>query len=129
MAGWNADAGNFVTVMVCIDAAAVENGCLEVAPGQHRRGLLRGMEPLTEDDMVGMAFRPVPTEPGDLVMFDAYVPHRSRPNKTGNMRRMYFATYNRASEGDHLRKYYADKHKTYPPDIERDPDKEYVYKV
>ena len=128
-AGWNAYAGNFINVMVCIDAATVENGCLEVAPGQHRRGLLRGMEPLTEDDMVGMKFGFFPTEPGDLVLFDAFVPHRSRPNMTGTMRRMYFATYNRASEGDHMAQYYADKHESYPPDIEREPGREYVYKV
>jgi hypothetical protein len=42
---------------------------------------------------------------------------------------MYFATYNKASEGYHLDQYYADKRKNFPPDIERDPDREYVYKV
>jgi len=31
--------------------------------------------------------------------------------------------------GDHLAQYYADKRKSYPPDIERDPDKEYVFRV
>ena len=128
-AGWNAYARNFINVMVCIDPATAENGCLEVAPGHHRRGLLRGMEPLTEGDMEGMEFRLTPTQPGDLVFFNSHVPHRSRPNMTGNMRRLYFATYNRAAEGDHLTEYYADKHKTYPPDIDRDPDKEYIYKV
>ena len=128
-AGWEAYASNFVSVMLCIDAATIENGCLEVAPGQHRRGLLRGMEPLREEDLAGMRFRPLPTRPGDLVFFDAYTPHRSAPNMTATTRRLYFATYNRAAEGDHLARYYADKRKSYPPDIEREPDKEYVYKV
>ncbi len=40
-----------------------------------------------------------------------------------------FATINHASEGDHLDRYYADKRQNFPPDIERDPDKEYAYKV
>jgi hypothetical protein len=44
-------------------------------------------------------------------------------------RRIYFATYNRASEGDHLEKYYADKRKNFPPDIEREDGRVYTYKV
>ena len=128
-AGWEDYASNFISVMVGIDEATVANGCLEVAPGHHRRGLLRGMEPLTDADMVGMEFRHFPTAPGDVIFFDAYVPHRSAPNDTGATRRLYFATYNRASEGDHLERYYADKHETFPPDIEREAGKEYVYKI
>lgn len=128
-AGWEVYASNFVNVMVCIDEAAIENGCLELAPGQHRRGLLRGMEPLKDEDMVGMEFRMCPTRPGDLVLFDAYVPHRSAPNMTRTIRRLYYATYNRASEGEHMHVYYADKRKNFPPDVERDPGKTYVYKV
>ena len=128
-AGWEVYASNFVNVMVCIDEAAVENGCLELAPGQHRRGLLRGMEPLKDEDMIGMDFRPCPTLPGDIVLFDAYVPHRSAPNMTDSTRRLYYATYNRASEGEHMHAYYADKRKNFPPDIEREPGRQYVYKV
>ena len=45
------------------------------------------------------------------------------------VRRLYFATYNRVSEGDHLARYYADKRQSYPPDIERQPGKEYVFRV
>ncbi|MBT5049859.1 MAG: phytanoyl-CoA dioxygenase family protein [Rhodospirillaceae bacterium] len=128
-AGWGDYASNFVNVMICIDEATIENGCLELAPGQNRRGLLRGMEPLTDQDTRDMKFVTYPTKPGDMVLFDAYAPHRSEPNPTNHTRRMYFATYNKASEGYHLDQYYADKRKNFPPDIERDPDKEYVYKV
>ncbi len=128
-AGWEDYASNFLSILVCIDEATIENGCLELAPGQHRRGLLRGMEPLTEHDIKDMNFIPYPTRPGDVAYFDAYTPHRSAPNPTNKARRMYFATYNRASEGDHLEDYHADKRRNYPPDIERDPDREYVYKV
>ncbi len=35
----------------------------------------------------------------------------------------------RMSEGDHLPRYYADKRKSYPPDIEREPGREYVFRV
>ena len=128
-AGWGDYASNFISVMVCLDEATTENGCLELAPGHNRRGLLRGMEPLTEDDTRNMEFIAYPTKPGDMALFDAYAPHRSTPNPTNSARRTYFATYNSASEGYHLDRYYADKRKSFPPDIERDPDKEYVYKV
>lgn len=128
-AGWGDYAGNFVNVMICIDEATIRNGCLELAPRQNRRGLLRGMEPLTAEDTKDMKFVAYPMKPGDMALFDAFTPHRSEPNPTSSTRRMYFVTYNRASEGNHLDQYYADKRKNFPPDIERDPDREYVYKV
>jgi ectoine hydroxylase-related dioxygenase (phytanoyl-CoA dioxygenase family) len=128
-AGWEDYASNFITVMICIDEATLENGCLELAPGQNKRGLLRGMEPLTEADTKDMTFVPVQTQPGDMVLFDAYTPHQSAPNPTATQRRVYYATYNKASEGNHIDQYYADKRKNFPPDIERDPNREYVYKV
>ncbi len=128
-AGWEEYASNFITAMICIDEATIENGCLEVAAGQNGNGLLRGMELLTENDIKDMDFIPVPTRPGDMILFDAYTPHRSAPNPTAKTRRVYYATYNKASEGNHIDQYYADKRKNFPPDIERDPNREYVYKV
>ena len=76
-----------------------------------------------------MDFVPCPTEPGDLAFFDCFDPQASEANLSDNIRRLYFATYNRLTEGDHLAPYDADKRLTYPPDIERDPDQEYVYRV
>ena len=67
--------------MIFIDEATIENGCLEVAAGENRKGLLRGMEPLTEDDIRDMDFIPIPTRPGDMILFDAYTPHRSAPTR------------------------------------------------
>lgn len=76
-----------------------------------------------------MAFVSCPTKPGDLVFFDCYAPHRSAPNMSDRIRRLYYATYNRLSDGDFLERYYADKHKNYPPDIEREAGKTYVFRV
>lgn len=130
-AGWLDYASDFVSIMVCIDPATVDNGCLEVATGgQHLRdSIYRAWEPLTDADMAGLEFRHVPTAPGDLLFFDCYVPHGSQPNRTAQMRRLYFATFNRLSEGDHLEAYYRDKHRNYPPDIDRDPEREYRFRV
>jgi ectoine hydroxylase-related dioxygenase (phytanoyl-CoA dioxygenase family) len=128
-AGWDYYADFFINVLVSIDDATVENGCLELCAGHHHRGLFKSWEPLSEADMAGMEFVSSPTSPGDVVFFDCFAPHRSEPNMTDTTRRIYYATYNRASDGDHMAQYYIDKHKNYPPDIDRDPDKEYVYRV
>ncbi len=128
-AGWEKYASFYVSVMVCIDRATLENGCLKMVAGHHKRGLFREWEPLSESEMTGMDFVPCPTEPGDIAFFDSYAPHASELNLSDSIRRLYFATYNRLSEGDHLARYYADKRLTYPPDIEREAGKEYVYRV
>jgi hypothetical protein len=129
-AGWGTYARLFVTALVAIDAATAENGCLELAAGHHRRGLIgREWAPLTEDDLPDVSFVPCPTAPGDVVFFDSFVPHRSGPNPTPEPRRVLYVTYNRRSEGDHRVRYYADKRKSFPPDCEREPGKEYVYRV
>ena len=79
--------------------------------------------------MADMDFVSCPTKPGDIALFDCYTPHASAPNDSETVRRIYFATFNRLSEGDHLERYYADKHASFPPDIERVAGREYVYRV
>ena len=128
-AGWDSYADFFISALVSIDEATVENGCLQLVNGHHKRGLFKSWEPLTEDDMADMEFVLCPTKPGDIIFFDCYAPHASEPNLTDQTRRLYYATYNRLSEGDHLAQYYADKHKNYPPDIDREPGKDYVFRV
>jgi ectoine hydroxylase-related dioxygenase (phytanoyl-CoA dioxygenase family) len=128
-AGWEDYAKYFISVMVCIDEATIENGCLQMVSGFQQKGLYREWEPLTDEDMADMEFVHHPTKPGDVVFFDCYTPHASEPNMSNKVRRLYFATYNKLSEGDQLEKYYADKYKTFPPDIDRIAGKEYVFRV
>ena len=129
-AGWSAYADLFITAMVSIDSTTEENGCLELCAGHHTRGLL-GDEwtPLTDDDMRGLGARPVPTRAGDAVFFDSYTPHASGPNLSAERRRVLYITYNRRSAGDHRARYYADKRKSFPPDIEREPGRTYTFRV
>ena len=126
-AGWSAYAPLFVTAMVTLDAATLENGCLEVAAGRHREGLIgEQWKPLEEQ---GLSLRPVPTAAGDVIFFDSFVPHASKANLTDSPRRILYITYNLASEGDHRTRYFADKHASFPPDIDRDREKTYVFRV
>lgn len=128
-AGWDVYADFFISALVSIDAATLENGCLKLVRGHHKRGMFRSWEPMTDADMAGMDFQPVPTQPGDIVFFDSFAPHASDANLSQKIRRIYYATYNRASAGEHMARYYEDKHKNFPPDIDRDPSKQYVFRV
>ena len=126
-AGWDTYAKLHITALLTIDPCTLENGCLEMAPGHHKHGLIgEKWQPLEEDALDYVAIQ---TEPGDAVFFDSFAPHRSKPNLTDKARRVLYVTYNRLSEGDHLRQYYIDKRKSYPPDCEREADKEYKFKV
>ncbi len=76
---------------IALDDATVENGCLWVIPGSHRRGILYEMFlhddrrfdcsaeargwPWSDDDAV-----PVEVKAGSAVFFNGYLLHRSLPN-------------------------------------------------
>ena len=129
-AGWSAYANLFVTALVCIDRATVENGCLEMSDAPRYAGLI-GQEwtPLTAEEMAAFALIPVETAPGDVLFFDSYAPHASKPNLTAEQRRILYLTYNLASDGDHRARYYADKRASFPPDVERQAGREYRFRV
>jgi ectoine hydroxylase-related dioxygenase (phytanoyl-CoA dioxygenase family) len=129
-AGWDDFADLHITAMIAIDETNEANGSLEMIPGMHRDGLLGEMwAPLTDEDTRHAPYVAVHCKPGDAVFFDSFAPHRSQPNRTGQARRVLYITYNRQSEGDSREQYYADKRKNYPPDIEREPGKDYRFKV
>jgi hypothetical protein len=130
-AGWARYADLHITALVAVDRATIANGCLEVAAdfrGSHQL-IGREWEPLTARDLAGLHWVYLEAEPGDCVFFDSFIPHRSAPNQTREARRVLYYTWNRASAGNHLARYYADKRASYPPDIEREPGREYRYRV
>jgi 2-aminoethylphosphonate dioxygenase len=126
-AGWSTYAPLFVTALVSLDAATAESGCLEIAAGRHREGLIGSeWKPMHE---TGIDLTSVPTAPGDAIFFDSYVPHASQANFTDRPRRILYLTYNLATAGDHRTRYYADKYASFPPDIDRDPARTYTFRV
>ncbi|MFT7394659.1 MAG: hypothetical protein ACI83Y_002338 [Candidatus Azotimanducaceae bacterium] len=99
-----------ISVMVPLDDATIESGCLWFAPG-HNDGKLdtdeRGR--LTDRVVDDLKWQPIEVQPGDLVVFDSYAPHHSETNKSPHPRRALYLTYNAASLGDFRDRYYADK--------------------
>jgi hypothetical protein len=112
-----------ITLMLGADATTEENGCLEIVDGFDRSETLpQAPDGTLRDDVVArLDWHARPTEPGDVVLFDSYVPHRSGPNRSTAPRRALYVTYNRASEGDRRDAYFALKRKSFPPECERVP--------
>ena len=117
-----------VTLMVPVDPFTRDNGCLEMALDAHERVFLPHNPDgtLRPDVMAGMEVVPLLADPGDAIVFDAWVPHRSGPNRTDRPRRSYYLTYNPASAGDHRAEYYARKRECFPPEYERRPGVDYA---
>lgn len=48
-------------------------------------------------------------QPGDVLLFCSYAPHRSGPNRSAGWRRSAYLTFSPAGEGDQREAYYAAK--------------------
>ena len=112
-----------MSVMISTDQSTPDNGCLEVALGHHKRGLIGKYDsPLEEEDLKGMKFEMITTEIGDVLFFDHFTPHQSKPNKSDKPRSNIYLTYNLLSKGDHRKEYLDKKRHEFPPDGERTDD-------
>lgn len=86
------------TVWIAIDAATLENGCLQVIPGSHRDqqlathhqnnadGLALNME-LDQNQFDSGDAVPILLEPGQISLHDVYLYHGSEPNRSTLPRR------------------------------------------
>jgi hypothetical protein len=117
-----------LTVMVPVDAFTPENGCLEIAREASQDAVLpQNPDGTLRPDVVArFEYLPILGRPGDLIVFDSYVPHRSGPNRTGQPRRSYYVTFNRRSDGDQRAAYYARKRQLFPQECERQPGVDYA---
>jgi chlorinating enzyme len=94
---------------LALDDATVENGCLWVIPGSHKRGVLWPMKfhaderfdcahesyrtPYQDEDAV-----PVEVKTGSLVIFNGYLLHRSLPNRSPEAFRRSLVTHYMSAE-------------------------------
>lgn len=117
-----------LTLMVPVDRFTEENGCLVMALDADERVFLPHNPDGTLQAAVAerLTVEPVLADPGDVIVFDAWVPHWSGPNRTSGSRRSYYLTYNPASAGDHRAAYYARKRECFPPEYERRPGVDYA---
>jgi predicted HD phosphohydrolase len=116
-----------ITLMLSFDASTPENGCLEVAKGSWKKQNLE-MNPdktLSDGIVADLNWQNVPTRAGDILLFGSYIPHRSGVNQTKSPRRALYATYNPRAGGVVRERYFTEKRRVFPPDVERVPGKDY----
>ena len=116
-----------MSIMISVDESTPENGCLEVASGQHKRGLIGEYnKPLEGEYLKAMNFEKIITKIGDCLFFDHFTPHQSKANKSDKPRSNIYLTYNLLSEGDHRNEYLTEKRRNLPPDNERKAGMEFT---
>lgn len=77
-----------LSCLVSIDAATAENGALEVCRAHHKQGMICDeWKAIPEETVKQLTWELIPTEPGDVLFFDSYVPHKSEPNNSDKPRR------------------------------------------
>ncbi|MEY2454741.1 MAG: 2-aminoethylphosphonate dioxygenase [Acidimicrobiaceae bacterium] len=99
-----------VSCMVAVDDSLVDNGCLEVASGQHHEVLPMDDHGCVRADVVdALDWASVEVRAGETLWFHSRTPHRSGPNQSPTPRRALYPTYNAAAEGDLRDDYYRQK--------------------
>ncbi len=101
VAPWHQDAGVtwadadpyfILTVWIPLTEATVENGCLQIIPRTHGKGLLKhhtkpGMGTvIMDEEMPASAVLTLPMSKGDLLLMHKEIPHRSTANTSDNIR-------------------------------------------
>jgi ectoine hydroxylase-related dioxygenase (phytanoyl-CoA dioxygenase family) len=100
---WKGFPRTFLTVLIPIDPSSEENGCTEVFAGYHHDFLSKdGSVYMLPDDCVDENRRTaLVLNPGDVAIFHGLTPHRSAPNRSNQMRRVLYVSYNALSDGGH----------------------------
>ena len=130
-AGWDDYGSEFLSVLIAVENSTTENACVEFDTSGSYKDSLAGplWEPLDADALPDLNLQPIETNSGDIIIFNSYVPHGSESNSSNQRRCNIYLTYNKLSEGDHRIDYFKDKRKSFPPNNERDPNKDYSFKV
>lgn len=116
------DSVPYISLLICVDAAAKKNGCLELAsdwpidkldilpmerPYQNHPNFSKITQQV-EDQIDWLSLE---MKPGDVVFFTERIPHRSAKNRSETGRRILYGVYNPLSEGDKRQQYFDDKRK------------------
>ncbi len=80
-----------VGVWIALDEATVENGCMQLMPGEHKAGPIPHFKKrdwqICDTEMLGKMSVAAPLKPGGLLFFDGLLPHGTPHNSSGKRRR------------------------------------------
>lgn len=95
--GWGLDSNPEVTIWTALDAATVENGCMQIVPGSHKHGVINEMHFPSEEDQARYAREEdcihLEAGEGEAILLNNLLLHRSARNPTGNPRRAFSIAY------------------------------------
>lgn len=125
----SADKTKLITVWIAVSDATKDNGCLQVQPRGHTKGLM----PHCAKTQVGIPdalidrdnAKAVPVKSGGIVIFHPLVPHGSRVNQTDGFRWSFDIRYNVTGQPtgrDHFPAFVA-RSKCKPESVLTDPEK------
>lgn len=107
-------------VMVAVDPATELNGCLKVYGNyEYKKGIIGTGKNgrISPDIYKKYKWESMECNPGDIVIFDSYVPHYSEPNASENSRRAIFISFKKTTTpGFSREEYYQNKRIQYPPE-------------
>ena len=122
---WRSMQGSLNSVVVWIPLIDIDRdlGALEVIPGSHLRGLLpteqdEWFRHVRSDSIDEAEFVPLEVEAGDLVVFSAFLVHRSGNNTTDSIRWSMHYRYNDAAEQSWIDRKFVHPYKVYHPEQE-----------
>jgi len=91
--GLGFDLHRFLTAVIFLDDSPADRGAIECASGHHR-ALLTDPDTIADPDDAALGpFAMIEAKMGDLALLHALTPHRSGPNRSGEMRRTLLFTY------------------------------------
>lgn len=98
---WEGFPKTFLTVLIAIDPTSEENGCTEVFSRSHDDFLSKDPCAYMLPDEAVDASRgtALVLNPGDVAIFHGLTPHKSAPNRSQEMRRIFYVSYNALSDG------------------------------
>ena len=111
-ASWGNYCNRHVSVAIPLCDTNEENGCIFFGKKTNHM-LTENFQDLNEDTYLEVC----PTNAGDIILFDSYVPHASYGNNSNLSRTIVFFTYAPSEFGNFYEQYHSDKFKNVPPDI------------
>jgi phytanoyl-CoA hydroxylase len=100
---WHQDNGytyvepqQYLTCWIALTEATIDNGCPQIAAGQHRRGTLEHhyVDPLGFECFADPSdVRSVPLGVGGIAVFSSLTPHLTGPNSTNTVRKAYILQF------------------------------------
>lgn len=119
---FNDDTAPYISVLISIDRATLENGCFEVAedwpidnldilPMERPYADNPNFSKIAKKQEDEFSWKQIETNPGDVILFTERLPHRSKTNSSSKNRRILYGVYNPVSKGDNRSKYFDDKRK------------------